>query len=49
MAEHNITKEGKGDTTRYHYDDANIIAEGIVAADGSVTFKARYVRGVQLI
>ncbi|OWR32507.1 hypothetical protein CDO73_02575 [Saccharibacillus sp. O23] len=35
--------------TLYYYNRENIIAEGTVAADGSVTFKARYVRGAQLI
>ncbi|MDO3413390.1 polymorphic toxin-type HINT domain-containing protein, partial [Saccharibacillus sp. CPCC 101409] len=49
MTERSITKNGKTDTTRYYYDGENIIAEGMVAADGSVTFKARYVRGAQLI
>ncbi|WP_272915074.1 MULTISPECIES: hypothetical protein [Saccharibacillus] len=41
MTERSLTKDGKIDTTRYYYDGANIIAEGTVAADGSVTFKAR--------
>ncbi|CAM3584514.1 RHS repeat-associated core domain-containing protein [Saccharibacillus brassicae] len=49
MTERSITKNGQATTTRYYYDGANIIAEGTVAADGSVTFKARYVRGAQLI
>ncbi|UKS27368.1 hypothetical protein LOZ80_39065 [Paenibacillus sp. HWE-109] len=34
-----------GQTTRYYYDGANLIAEGIVAANGTATMKARYIRG----
>ncbi|MCP1307952.1 RHS repeat domain-containing protein [Paenibacillus tyrfis] len=33
-----------GQTTRYYYDGANMIAEGTVS-NGTVTMKARYIRG----
>lgn len=36
-----------GQTTRYYYDDVNIIAEGMVSG-GSVAHKASYLRGNQL-
>jgi RHS repeat-associated protein len=38
-----------GVTTRYYYDGSNIIGEGIVNADGTVTKKAEYLRGIGLI
>nr|WP_246427514.1 S8 family serine peptidase [Paenibacillus phyllosphaerae] len=36
-------------TTKFYYDGKDIIAEGIVETNGSVSFKARYLRGTQLI
>ncbi|TXK75434.1 S8 family serine peptidase [Paenibacillus sp. N3.4] len=38
-----------GQTTRYYYDGANLVAEGIVAANGTATLKARYIRGNGLV
>ncbi|OPH47273.1 hypothetical protein BC351_12300 [Paenibacillus ferrarius] len=38
-----------GQTTRYYYDGANMIAEGIVAANGTASLKARYIRGNGLV
>lgn len=36
-------------TIRYYYDGNQVIAEGIVNANGSVTLKARYIRGIGLV
>ncbi|MEW9703000.1 RHS repeat-associated core domain-containing protein, partial [Paenibacillus sp. SI8] len=38
-----------GQTTRYYYDGANMIAEGTVAANGIAALKARYIRGNGLV
>lgn len=48
MTERTQTVGGASTTTRYYYDGANIIAEGTVSGS-TVTFKARYVRGAQLL
>ncbi|NMO96844.1 RHS repeat protein, partial [Paenibacillus lemnae] len=48
MTERTETVSGVATTTCYYYDGMNIVAEGSVHA-GQVTFKARYVRGAQLI
>lgn len=45
-----VEQTDNGTTTRYYYDGANIIAEGTVAINGTVTLKARYLRaGTQLV
>ncbi len=45
-----VEKTQDGITTRYYYDGANIIAEGTVQADGTVSLNARYLRsGTQLV
>ncbi|AIQ45744.1 hypothetical protein R70723_07495 [Paenibacillus sp. FSL R7-0273] len=43
-----MREKNDGGTTRYYYDGENIIAEGSVSGN-TVNFKARYVRGLQLI
>ncbi|MDI4649597.1 RHS repeat domain-containing protein [Cohnella hashimotonis] len=48
MTERTQSVGGVSTTTRYYYDGANIIAEGTVSGS-TVTFKARYVRGAQLL
>ncbi|WP_020618893.1 RHS repeat protein [Paenibacillus daejeonensis] len=48
MTERTETVDGVATTTRYYYDGMNIIAEGTVSGD-TVTFKARYARGEQLL
>lgn len=45
-----VEQTENGVTTRYYYDGANIIAEGTVAVNGTVSLKSRYLRaGTQLV
>ncbi|ULO09514.1 RHS repeat-associated core domain-containing protein [Paenibacillus sp. 19GGS1-52] len=43
-----MREKNNGNTTRFYYDGENIIAEGSISGS-TVSFKARYVRGYQLI
>ncbi|ULO09508.1 RHS repeat-associated core domain-containing protein [Paenibacillus sp. 19GGS1-52] len=43
-----MREKNNGSTTRFYYDGENIIAEGSISGS-TVSFKARYVRGYQLI
>ncbi|ULO09533.1 hypothetical protein H1230_12615 [Paenibacillus sp. 19GGS1-52] len=43
-----MREKNNGSTTRFYYDGENIIAEGSVSGS-TVSFKARYVLGYQLI
>jgi len=42
-------RKENNETIRYYYDGSQIIAEGIVNPNGSVSLKARYIRGIGLV
>jgi YD repeat-containing protein len=44
-----VEKTQDGVKTRYYYDGGQIIAEGIVNSDGTISLKARYFRGNELV
>ncbi|NHN34677.1 RHS repeat domain-containing protein [Paenibacillus agricola] len=40
-----VERTENGVTMRYYYDNGNLVADGIVAANGAVSLNARYIRG----